>query len=669
MKKVILILAAILFGISALQAQSVKRLLKEADEDFAYGEYTVALPKYLDLLNRSQELDEEQKNHLLFRIGLCYLNTSHKDLSLPYLKELHERRPDYKESLPFYLAQAYQYNHKFEEALLLYEQYLKTQDAEKNAERHRTVQKKIQECNYGIQYMRDPVPVVIENIGPTINSRFPDYVPVISADESELIFTSRRDNTTGGGIDPADGHYYEDIYISYKKNGKWTVPEKLPPPINTDSHDACIALSPDGNTLFIYKPGQKGMGDIYMSQKKPDGSDGSWSEPVDLGKNINTKYREPSVSITADGKTIYFSSDRPGGYGGLDIYRSHLQADGSWGPAINLGSKINTPYDEDAPFIHDDTTLYFSSQGHTSMGGFDIFMSTYKNGEWSTPANLGYPINTADDDIYFVLSADNKTGYYASAKEGGYGEKDIYTIRMPSLERIKKQNQSLQAKVEVNIRKIDAPQQQGLPPVVVLKGMVIDALSKQKLVAKVELFNLNDNRLEDEFQTSNPLGFFESVMRAGQRYLITAEKEGYLFHSEYFEIPAAQQYQVVERTIPLQPLRKGAKINLMVFFDFDKAELRPESVQELKRLVELLRRHPSLKLEIAGHTDAIGTEEKNLGLSNRRAQAVVDYLVENGIAPHRLKAVGYGESRPIASNDTEEGRQLNRRTECIVVDF
>jgi outer membrane protein OmpA-like peptidoglycan-associated protein len=666
MKKLVCILIAFLFGVASLQAQSVKRLLKEADENFAYGEYTVALPKYLNLIKHSQELDEEQKNHLLFRIGLCYLNTFNKDLALPYLKELYERRPDYKESLPFYLAQAYQYNHQFKEALFLYEQYLKTQEAQKNADRQRVVQKKILECNYGIQYMQDPMPVKIENIGPVINSRFPDYVPVISADESELIFTSRRDNTTGGGIAPTDGHYYEDIYVSYKKDGQWTTPEKLPPPINTNSHDACIALSPDGNTLFIYKSGQKGTGDIYMSRKK---ADGSWSEPADLGKNINTKYREPSISITADGKTIYFSSDRPGGYGGLDIYRSHLQSDGTWGPAINLGSKINTPYDEDAPFIHDDSTLYFSSQGHTSMGGFDIFMSTYKNGAWTTPVNLGYPINTADDDIYFVLSADNKTGYYASAKEGGYGEKDIYTIKMPSLERIKKQNQNLKANIQVNLQKVELSSQKGLPPVVVLKGTVIDGLSGQKLQAKVELFNLNEDRLEDEFQTNNPLGVFESVMRAGQRYLITAEKEGYLFHSEYFEIPESQQYQVIERTIPLQPLRKGAKINLMVFFDFDKADLRPESIQELKRLVELLRRHPSLKLEIAGHTDAIGTEEKNLDLSNRRAQAVVDYIVENGIAPHRLKAVGYGESRPIASNDTEEGRQLNRRTECIVIDF
>lgn len=651
-----------------MQAQIHKRALKEADQEFDRKAYAAALPLYIQLAKQEKELTQAERWHIYFRLGVCYLHAAHKSMALPYLEKVYEQNPDYHPELHYYLGQAYHYRHQLLEAIVAYENYLQQLYAQKRTEQIPIVEKKIQECHHGLRYMDSPLPVQIENIGPVINSRFPDYVPVITADEKELIFTSRRDNSTGQQVDPTDGLYFEDIYVSYRENGHWTPPQRLPYPINTENHDACVAISPDGQQLFIYKPGPKGTGDLYVSQRQPDGS---WGNPTDLGKHINTRYREPSVSITADGNTLYFSSDRPGGYGGLDIYYSQKQPDGSWGPAINLGPTINTPYDEDAPFIHDDSTLYFSSQGHTSMGGFDIFVSQRVSNEWTKPMNLGYPINTADDDIYFVLSGDSRTGYYASGKEGGYGEKDIYIIRMPALERIKQINQPLHASLSMqpSIQKVAKQERQVAPAAVVLQGYVRDGTSQKPLQANILFYDLTEDRLEEEIITDEPLGYFEVVMRAGRSYLITAEKEGYLFHSEYFEAVPTLVGSVAERNIMLQPLKKHSKINLMVFFDFDKSELRPESRQELEYLRLLMEKHPSLQVEIAGHTDAIGSDQKNIELSQRRAQAVVDYLVEQGIAPHRLKAVGYGKSKPVASNHTEEGRQLNRRTECVVIEF
>ncbi|MBL4657873.1 MAG: PD40 domain-containing protein, partial [Flavobacteriales bacterium] len=295
--------------------------------------------------------------------------------------------------------------------------------------------------------------VKVEGLGSAINSEFADYHPLISADESVLFFTSRRENTTGGGKDPDFDIYYEDIYVSHKKDSVWALAINPGYPLNTTGHDAALGLSPDGQRLFIYRDG-----DIYES--KLEGPD--WLEPVKLNKNVNSKHRETSACYSFDGVTMYFVSDRPGGFGGTDIYVSEIGGDGKWGEAVNLGSQVNTGQNEDAVFMHPDgKTLYFSSQGHNNTGGYDIFKSVQqdnyvpretKDGEpalsslvtgtveaaegpaqsaaegWSTPENLGAPINTTGDDVFFVLAANGKRGYYSSSKPGGSGEKDIYVI-------------------------------------------------------------------------------------------------------------------------------------------------------------------------------------------------------------------------------------------------
>jgi len=661
MRKVLLSVLCFIFVLGFVFAQS-KRQLKEAEKHFAYEEYALAIPLYEAYLE-----DEPRLNKIVeisYKLGFCYLRTAQKGKALPHFELVYQQKPKYHKNLTYYLAQSYHFQHNWDKAEQFYKIAARESDFAKDVPKH------LEEIKYGREYTKNPHRVIVENLGDVLNSPFPEYVPVISEDESVMIFTARRPNTTGGGKDPYDQEYFEDIYISEKKDGKWTSPKNMPRPINGDSHDACIALSPDGKTLFIYKTGtgKTKMGDIYYSKKN---SDGSWSDPKSMGDKINTKYREPSISITHDGNTIYFSSDRPGGFGGLDIYKSTKNEKGEWSEPINLGATINTPYDEDSPFIHNETTLYFSSQGHTSMGGYDIFVSEFDGKEWSKPQNLGSPINTADDDIYFVVSADNKRGYFSSGRAGGLGDKDLYIIYTPerNYDFIKLSNTPTQITTQIKIDTTTRTENKTY--ITILKGEIREAGTKKKLEAEIALVNLVDNYLEEELKSDAQTGKYETVVPADKHFLLSVDKEGYLFHSEEVLIPPQpkDKNQEIIVDIELVKLQKGAKINLKVFYDFDKDFLRPESVTELERLLKFLQKYPTMKVEISGHTDAIGTEAKNQGLSERRAKSVVRYLVERGIDSKRLIAKGYGELRPIAPNDTPEGRQLNRRTECEVLEF
>jgi outer membrane protein OmpA-like peptidoglycan-associated protein len=442
------------------------------------------------------------------------------------------------------------------------------------------------------------------------------------------------------------------------------------PNVNTASHDACIAVSPDGKQLFIYKDTRSG--DIYVSTLT-DPTNYVWSKPVSLGENINSKYQEPSVSMTADGKTLFFSSDRPGGKGGLDIYYSRKTSDGKWGAAINLGDTINTPYDDDAPFIHPEgTTLYYSSRGHATMGGYDIFRCYLENDHWTTPENLGYPINTVDDDSYFVLSADNKHGYYASANDGGHGEKDVYLISMPKREDLE-QAEVTEIKIAPRLAGPIAPvvevaRAQMRSPTTILRGVIRDAITKDSLEARLVLTDNGPNEVVAEISSEPGTGKYTIVMPSGKNYGLAVERDGYLFHSENYDIPPSSSYQEIDLNVDLKKIAVGTRIVLKnIFFDFNKATLKKESATELKNLLDLLKESPKLKIEISGHTDNKGVAATNLILSQKRAKAVVDYLIAKGIPAARLKYAGFGASKPLAPNTNEKGRQLNRRTEFKIM--
>ncbi|MFH1319790.1 MAG: hypothetical protein ABII90_03945 [Bacteroidota bacterium] len=402
---------------------SSKDLLKDANQYFKNENFLFALPLYLELDKRKPSIEYK------YNIGVCYLyKTDEKQKSIEYLEQVVNKKPK-TENLYFYLGRAYHLNYRFEDAI----EYLNNAKNKKTSEKNAAlIDRCLENAENGRKLVEDPVVVRIENIGPPINTVGHEYVPVISADESILMFTYRGEKSTGGlqnkfGDPDPKGKYFEDILMSVKLGWEsWSEPEGLGGNINIRGHDACLGLAADGQKLFVYKDTEGTSGDIYVSEL----SGFEWGDPVRLDTTINTIYWEGNASLSANKRTLFFSSEKPGGFGGRDIYQSFLNDDGTWGQAVNIGPVINTPYDDDSPFIHaDDKLLYFSSQGHNSMGGFDIFVSRLQDdGSWSASQNIGYPISTTDDDRFYVVSADGERGYYSSAKLGGYGQQDIYIV-------------------------------------------------------------------------------------------------------------------------------------------------------------------------------------------------------------------------------------------------
>lgn len=645
--------------------KEAKKNIENGDKSFEKGSvfYKQALEPYLaaNKFNPNNAL-------LNYKIGKCYLYSNYKLKSIPYLEKALSLNPNVDLQLHFVLAKAYHLDMQWDKAIQEFKLFQQSiAKGEEFSELREEVNKHIEECNTGKEMVKHPVRVFIDNVGPEINTQYSDYGPVISADESVMLFTSRRPETTGGQMDPLINEYFEDIYVSVRKNGKWTAAVHMGPPLNTEEHDATSGLSADGQKFLMYR--DKNNGDVFEAELKGD----SWSKPDQMNKNINTDFHESSACYAPDGNSVYFVSDKPEGLGSRDIYISVKDSKGRWGKATNLGNVINTKYGEEGAFMHPDgKTLYFSSQGHKSMGGYDIFKSVYENGKWSEPENLGYPVNTPDDDVFFVISASGKHGYYASFNANGFGEKDIYMITFlgPEKEMILNNEDNLLASVVAPIKEtVIAPEVKVKEAALtILKGVITDALTTKPLEATIELVDNQKNEIVASFTSNSSSGKYLVSLPAGKNYGIAVKKEGYLFHSENFDIPATAAFQEVTKDIALKNVSVGTKIILKnIFFDFDKATLRPESTNELERLTKLLNDVPTLKIEISGHTDAKGAADYNQKLSQNRAKAVVDYLVKAGIAADRLTFAGYGKDQPIASNDTDEGRQLNRRTEFKII--
>jgi len=654
------------------------RDLEKVKELLQYNEYHQAI-QILDVYS------EVYSNHpsLNFYLGYCYLRSGSPRRALPYLEKAikipYKTGLDTLELLRCY-AEALLENERPKEAKPYFERYMRSLDAmlaqdpgNPDIQKAYHVKKKeaalfLHYCDNAVKAMENPIPVKIKHLDSRINSRYPDFGPVVTADGSELFFTSRRPGNQGGLA--SDGFPYEDIYVARKdSSGEWLPAENIGPPVNTQYHDATISISPDGRTLFLYK--YKNGGDIYYSQYK----DGKWTIPQPMPKGINSPYWEPSITISADGRTIYFVSNRPEN-GSVakdrDIFVAYRLPDGRWSEPVRLGPPINTPYDEDAPFLHPDgKTLYFSSNRPESIGGFDIFYSQLQeNGKWSEPVNLGYPVNTPGDDIYFTLTADGLYGYYASERSDGFGEKDIYLIDFTPEE-----------VVQVAEIKVDTLQQEAIieksqpvvipkPKVTLLKGNVFDEKTKQPLKAEIVIIDLITRDTFTVTESDPNTGRYLVTLVPGKNYAIFAKAPYHLMFSKNLNVPAEQEeYQEIIQHIPLPPLEVGKTFALRnIFFDFDKATLRPESIVELENACKFLKENPNLRIEIGGHTDIRGSDEYNMDLSLRRAKAVYDYLVKNcGIDASRLTYKGYGETQLLTRETTEEAHQLNRRVEFKII--
>jgi outer membrane protein OmpA-like peptidoglycan-associated protein len=487
-------------------------------------------------------------------------------------------------------------------------------------------------ARFAAQAVKNPLPFQPVSVGDSINTKFGEYFPSLTADGESLVFTRR------------DRGYDENFYISTRSGEVWQTPKPLND-INTNDNEGAQAISPDGTWLVFTGCNRRGDGsqgscDLYWSQLRSTG----WTKPVPFSAVINSPDWDAQPTISADNRSIIFASSRPGGRGDIDLWQASRQENGKWGKPVNLGLNINTPGKDHMPFLHPDgQTLYFASDSLPGMGGNDIFFARKEaDGTWGKPQNMGYPINTKGDEGMLVVSLDGKTGYFASDRAGGRGGLDIYTFEMPAHAR---------------------PQ-----PVTYAKATVTDALSGKPLIAKVELVDLASGQTAISANTRHD-GTFLVCLPAGKSYGLNVSKEKYLFYSENFDLKGtATADKPFLFKAELQPLGAeavaGKPIVLRnVFFETGSAALKPESVTELDRLAQLLSETPELRIQINGHTDNVGNSAANQLLSEARAKAVLDYLIGKGVGAERLRFRGFGAGKPIDTNDTPEGRALNRRTE------
>jgi len=650
--------------------KTAKENLKIGDDFYNQGPgfYRSAIAPY-----EAAQTFNPNNAELNFKLGECYLSSTTKKKATELLERALRLDPTIDSRVHYFLGQAYHLEMKWDKAIAEFSIFQKSAMSNNDPYLMQDVRMRIEQCYHGRDLVKKPIRVFVDNLGGNVNTEYNEYGAVISADESVMIFTARRPNSTGGKIDPDLNEHFEDLYISEKQaDGTWSKSVNMGEPVNTNNHDSNSGLSADGQKLLVYM-GKSGFGDIFESQLEGD----TWGKPESLGKNINTKdYHESSACYSPDGNTLYFVSNKPEGLGDHDIYKSTKDEKGKWGEAVNLGSVINTQYSEEGVYMHPDgKTLYFSSQGHESMGGYDIFKSVYNEStdSWGKPVNIGYPVNTTDNDVFFVISANGRHGYYTSSDDG-FGLRDLQMVTFLGDEKpmVLNNEDNLLASVAAPVKEIV------VAPVIevkdaqltILKGVVSDALTQKVLDADIEIVDNSEDVVIATFKSNSSTGKYLVSLPAGKNYGIAVKKEGYLFHSENFDIPNTAAFQEVTKDIELKNLAVGSKIVLKnIFFDTDKATLRSESTTELKRLVKLLNDVPTLKIELSGHTDSQGSEAYNQGLSEKRAKAVVDYLTEAGVSQDRLKFAGYGETQPIATNETKDGRQLNRRTEFKVLSF
>jgi outer membrane protein OmpA-like peptidoglycan-associated protein/Tfp pilus assembly protein PilF len=521
----------------------------------------------------------------------------------------------------------------YENARTYFEQFLALKPVK--AAQVKEAQRMIANCEFALKAKQDPLPFQAVPMSPSVNRFVLQYFPVLTADQQTVIFTARE---------TADLKSDEDLYVSTKKAEDWSEPEILSDRINTAANEGTCTISADGRTLvFTSCEGRQNFGscDLFVSYKVGD----EWTEPVNLGNKINSAAWESQPSLAADGRTLYFVSDRRGSYGRRDLWKSQLGEDGYWGVPENMGPNVNTTEDDLSPFIHaNGRTLYFSSKGHIGMGGYDLFATEYQNGQWTFPKNLGYPLNNHDDQVSLFVTADGKKGYYAHEEKDGrrYLSSKLYEFNIPEQIAVKERSDYL-------------------------KGRVFDAKTKKPLGSKIEIYNVKSGTREALISSDRLSGDYLAVLTEGTEYGLYVNKEGYLFKSLYFNYEAGQHEPVV-MDIYLQPLEAGSKDVLKnLFFATGEWELENKSKVELDKLIELLGQNRNLKLEISGHTDDVGKDDANLELSRKRAKSVYDYLLKAGIEARRLTFAGYGETQFSVPNTSDKNRELNRRIEFKVL--
>jgi outer membrane protein OmpA-like peptidoglycan-associated protein/Tfp pilus assembly protein PilF len=625
------------------------KMYEEAIEYYQKRDATNAQKILLETVNKFPQFAEAR-----FLLAQTYLDQNQAEKALPHLEEGVKLHPEIFPEAYLILAEEKMAVSDYKSAEAAISKFIPYPKNDVKLEKR--AQLILSSCIFAQRAMQHPVPFDPINLGEGVNSEMDEYYPCITADQKTLLFTRLVND------DRTDVGKQEDFYISRKDAQGLFAPAQPVMSINTVMNEGAPSLSADGNTLIFtacqtldgqWGENRTGVGscDLFYSLKA--GND--WGQPENMGNTINSGAWESQPSYGADGKTMYFvrGTRTARGMKDQDIYFSVLRDNGSWTKPEKVRGLVNTDFDEESVMIHPDgNTLYFSSNGHPGMGGMDIYLSRREvDGTWGKPLNLGYPINTSQDENSFQVTADGEYALFASDRAGGKGGLDLYQFALPESAKPKR--------------------------VYYVEGVISDKLSYKKLDAQLELIDMESGQIVANTH-SNPIsGGYLLCLPPGKDYVLNVSKEGYLFSTERFTLSNEVQKAPKRVDVALQKIKVGTKISLTntaengvknIFFDTNSDVLKKESFAELNQLIELLNKNPQRKIEVGGHTDDVGDDASNLSLSQRRAEAVKDYLVKNGVAESRVQAKGYGETQPQVPNDSDINRAKNRRTEFLVVE-
>lgn len=641
--------------------------IKEGEKLFTagIGTFPNALKHYLRAAKYNSDCPE-----LNYKIGVCYLVTDKFYYATEYLEKAYLKDNNVADDIHYMLARGYHLNLDFDNAIEQYKAYYSSFSVKELENFEVGVDNYIKQCKYGKELVSQPVRVIINNLGDRINSEYDDYNPVLHPNQDRLYFTSRRKVDKKTDVYEADNKYYENVYVSEQAGELWKKPEMVENKLDSKNNESVVAISADGNFIYLYN-GEEGGGDIMVSELKK----GNWKSPKGISGKILSKNQETTLTFSPDGTEMFFVSDQNGTIGGKDIFYSKLNEKGKWGEPVNMGASINTIYDEEGVYWHPkEDKLYFSSQGHNSMGEFDVFViERDEEGMWSNPENLGYPINTPNDDVFFKMDENGKQAYYSSVRDNGFGGKDLYKIIFLGEEKEMKLSQEDNLLVW-NHKPIEdlfyhTPKETKVDTALYMIGLVTDSKTAEKIkLAKIEVIDLE---LSQVIATglADTAGAYKIKIPKKKDYGVEVTAKDYLF---FVEIAYLSQKQVIESKVQanfqLDRIDVGAKMVLNnIFFETNKATIKPESEGELELLANLLIENPTIRLEISGHTDNVGSYRANQKLSEARAKSVVEYLVAKGVGSSRLEYKGYAFNQPVADNNTPEGRAQNRRVEFKVI--
>lgn len=641
--------------------------IKEGEKLFSagLGTFADALQYYLKAYKYNSDCAQ-----LNYKIGVCYLATDKFYHATEYLEKAYLKDNNVTDDIHFMLARAYHLNLDFDNAIENYKAYYSSFSLKELEKFEVGVDNYIKQCKYGQELVNSPVRVIINNLGDRVNSEYDDYNPVLHPNQDLLYFTSRRKTDKKDKRLDVDNKFYENVFVSEQAGDLWKKANLLDNKLDSKGNESVLFISPDGNRIYLYN-GKENGGDILVSELKK----GNWKSPKSITGRISSKAKETTIAFSPNGREMFFVSNQDGTIGGMDLFYSKLNDKDKWSEPTNMGPAINTIYDEEGVYWHPkEDKVYFSSQGHNSMGGFDVFVIERNNeGFWSNPVNLGYPINTPNDDIFFKMDENNKQAYYSSIRDNGFGGKDLYKVIFLGEEK------ELKLKTEDillawNHKPIvdlfyHAPFELKVDTALFMVGLVTDSKTAEPIkMAKIEVIDLE---LSQVIATAlaDTSGIYRIKIPKKKDYGVELTAKDYLF---FVEIANLSQKQVVDSKIQanfqLDRIDVGAKMVLNnIFFETNKANLKTESAAELQRVAGLLIDNPTIRLEISGHTDNVGSYKSNQKLSEARAKSVVNYLVTQGVGSSRLEYKGYSFNQPIAENNTPEGRAQNRRVEFKVL--